>query len=803
MWILAFSCAFVAGVALGATRDPAWLVILCPAVAFAFMLTVRTRTTIALLVAGTVLFSLLGALRYERSIPIDGPSLVSFYNDSGILQLQAVVSEEPEPGGRYTKVLLDEICVQRDGQLEPVKGRVLVTTADPRPLHYGDEVVFQGELESPEFIDDFDYPRYLALSGVYSTAFCASLEVLPSEDSRSIRARLLSFNSRLGTAMASVLPQPEASLAQSLLLGRRGGLPASVTDAFARTGTAHLLAISGLHLGILVAAILAILLGVLGRRHYLYVWLALLALWTYAFFTGMKPPVVRAAIMASTFLLAELAGRQKHAPTALALAAAIMVGIEPQLLWRTSFQLSVLAMGGLVLLFPPLRALLAHLADRVESRFGLRLTAAGTAMDVVAATLAATVAVWPVCAGTFEQFSLVGVPVSLFTLPALPFALGSASFAGVAALLSPEVAAPFAWLAWLFLTYIVKTVKAFSALPWAAVTVTLGAGGVWFLACYYSLISATPLLWQRLRKRGDREQPRAKHVEDAHKAGWLRWALPPLLLTATLTWSAALSAPDGLLHVTFLDVGQGDAVLVRSPSGRTMLVDGGPGGEDTCTLVDNYLPFWDRSLDVVVATHPHADHLAGLLTVAERYHIGVILQPFVESASLVSQEWNHRLVDSSFTVLPVHEGHQMLLGDGTRVEILNPPAEPLSRTLDDTDNNGVVLRVSYGDVSFLLAADIRAEAERNIVLGQGSGLQSSVLKVAHHGSATSSTGQFLHAVQPRTTVISVGEGNTYGHPDADVLSRIDALGMDVLTTKDTGSVEFVTDGRQLWVSTEA
>jgi len=145
----------------------------------------------------------------------------------------------------------------------------------------------------------------------------------------------------------------------------------------------------------------------------------------------------------------------------------------------------------------------------------------------------------------------------------------------------------------------------------------------------------------------------------------------------------------------------------------------------------------------------------------------------------------------------------MLLGDGTRVEILNPPAEPLSRTLDDTDNNGVVLRVSYGDVSFLLAADIRAEAERNIVLGQGSGLQSSVLKVAHHGSATSSTGQFLHAVQPRTTVISVGEGNTYGHPDADVLSRIDALGTDVLATKDTGAVEFVTDGRQLWVSTEA
>jgi len=800
MWILAFSCAFVAGVAIGATGDPAWSAVLCPAIAFAFMLTRRTRTTVAVLLTGALLFALLGAVRYERSLPVEGNSLVSYYNDSGKVELEAIVSEEPEDGGRYTRVVLDDVRIRHDGQIRPVDGRVLVTTADPRPLHYGDAILFSGSLETPQPFDGFDYAGYLALSGVYSTAFHASMEVLPAEDTRPVRARLLAANTTLGKALSRMLPEPEASLAQSLLLGRRGSLPTTVVDAFARTGTAHLLAISGLHLGVVVAAILAVLLGTMGRRYYLYVWLGLAALWTYALFTGMKPPVVRAAIMASTFLVAELAGRQKHAPTALALAAAIMVGIQPQLLWRTSFQLSVLAMGGLVLLFPLFRSLLGRGAAFWESRLGLHLPGGGAATDIVAATLAASVAVLPVCAMTFEQFSIVGVPVSLLTLPVLPLALGSASLAAVVALSSTTLAAPFAWVAWLFLSFIVRTVEAFSALPWAALDVS--ARGGWLLAGYYAILCAVPVLWLKTRRLEDRQRPTPKPASDDNKAWWLGYALPPLVLAATLTWAAVLSAPDGRLHVLFLDVGQGDCVLVQSPTGRTVLIDGGPDGRNACTLIDSHRPFWDRSIDVVVTTHPHVDHLGGLLSVIERYDTGVVLEPAISGDSLMSEEWRRRLGTHDCSSLCVSDGYEVLLGDGTRLEVLNPGNELQLHTSDDLDNNGVVIRLTYGTVSFLLTADIRAEGERQLVHMLGPQLHSQVLKVPHHGSGTSSTEQFVVAVAPRVAVISVGEGNTYGHPHEDVLSRLRTLGVHVLTTQECGTVEFITDGQKLWVSTE-
>ncbi len=797
MWLLACSCAFIAGVAFGATRDFAWFVVLCPAIAFGFLLARRTPAVISLLVVSVAAFALLGAMRYEQSLPTAGPSLISHYNDSAHMILHARVSEEPDYGGRYTQLLLDDIHVEQEGSPFPVHGKVLVTTSDPRPLHYGDTVSFRGSLQTPPQLGDFDYAAYLALRGVYSTAFCTRLEAVPADGYHAL-AQLLSLNSRLGKAMASILPEPEASLAQSILLGRRAGLPDALVDAFARTGTAHLLAISGLHLGILVAAIVTVLLAALGRRRYLYVWIALLALWTYAVFTGLRPPVVRAAIMASTFLLAELTGRQKHAPTALALAAAVMVGIDPRLLWQTSFQLSVLAMGGLVLLYRPIQALLTRLIEQTERRFNVRLSDGGTALDIVAATLAATLTVWPVCAVIFGQVSVLSVPVSLLTLPVLPFALGSAAAASAVALLSPVLAAPLAWVAWLFLTYIVATVEAFSSLPWA---VTEPAAGRWFVAAYLAMLSAIPLVWQRLRRRlAEDRSPRGPEGEGV-KVSRLRWALPPLLLAAVLVWSAVLSAPDGRLHVVFFDVGQGDSILVVSPSGRTVLIDGGQDGRDTCLLIDSHRPFWNRSLDIVVATHPHADHLGGLLSVVERYEVGLVLEPCIPSSTLLSEEWARRLSDSGYTPVCGTAGQEVLLDDAVRLQILNPMQQPLSGTSDDVDNNGVVIRISYEEVSFLFTADIMTETERRLTYTRSSSLDSDVLKAPHHGSSSSSTTQFLAAVSPAVAVISVGQDNPYGHPHEEVLERMGLLGAQILTTAEHGTIEFITDGRELWVST--
>ncbi|MCK9356760.1 MAG: ComEC/Rec2 family competence protein [Dehalococcoidia bacterium] len=797
MWLLAAGCAFVAGVAIAATRDPLWAAVLCPVVGFAFLLSNRTRTTVALLVACVGAFALLGAIRYDESIPEDWNAFVSSWNGSEPVTIQAVVAEEPEQGSRYTQVLLDDVHVEQSDGLRPVEGRVLVTTPDPRPLHYGDTVSLHGSLEEPRQLGDFDYAAYLARQGVYSTLFCQGISVVPTGNRRTVTSTLLSLNRRLGDAMARALPEPESSLAQSLLLGRRGRLPDAVMDAFTRTGTVHLLSISGLHLAVVAAAVLAVILAAAGRRHYLYVCLGIVALWTYALFTGMKPPVVRAAIMLTVFLLAELAGRQRHAPTALALAAAVMVGIEPQVLWQTSFQLSVLAMGGLVLLYGPIRALLVRCLDWVQRHTRMPPIQAGAAADITAATIAATVAVWPASAGTFGQISLVGVPASLLTLPILPFALASASAAAVIALASPILVTPFAWVAWMFLSCIIGVVEALSSISVATTGTQAWADG--FIAGYYAVLVAAAVLWQRSR-RPDDERHAPPAPSPLTRPVVPRWALPSLAMAAVLVWSAVLSAPDGRLHVVFLDVGQGDATLVVTPTGRTVLIDGGADGQQTCTLVDRYLPFWDRSIDVVVATHPHVDHLGGLLSVVERYDVGLVLDSPVESASLPSAEWERRIADSNATREHATAGQELSLGDGTSLTILNPAASVAAGVPDADDNNGVVLRLSYGDVSFLFAADIRAEREVTL-LHRGAALQANVLKVPHHGSNTSACPQFLTAVNPDVAIVSVGAENRYGHPHPSVLEALAASGAAVLTTQDCGTIELVTDGHGLSVRT--
>jgi competence protein ComEC len=211
------------------------------------------------------------------------------------------------------------------------------------------------------------------------------------------------------------------------------------------------------------------------------------------------------------------------------------------------------------------------------------------------------------------------------------------------------------------------------------------------------------------------------------------------------------------------------------------------------------MPFWDRSLDVIVATHPHADHLGGLLTVLERYSTTLILESEHGAMSLLHEEWRRRLLEEPCEWQTLTRGSRLLTDDGATLECLNPPDVLFEQTDDDADNNGVVLKVSYGEVSFLLTADIRAEAERQLVHLHGDTLRSQVLKVAHHGSESSSTSQFLAAVAPAVAVISVGKDNPYGHPHADVIDRLSVLEVDAVTTQDCGSIEFITDGKQLWV----
>jgi len=719
-----------------------------------------------------------------------------------------MVAEEPDIRDRYCLLTFSASEIAVEGEGKDVSGRTLIRVSRYPAYNYGDVLKITGELETPSQSEDFDYKTYLARQGIYSLIYYPSVELLDRGQGIPPLQWIYSLRERLAASLARALPEPQGSLAQAVLLGLRGNIPDSLNAAFSRTGTAHLLAISGLHMSIIIAILLSLGTIVFGRQRSLYIWLTLALTWLYTLLAGMNPPVIRAAIMGSLFIMAVYLGRQGSAIIALAFAAAVMVGIQPGLLWSISFQLSFLAMAGLILLYPYLQEWGRRGVARI---FGDRetLTAAGNMItDVFAASLGATVAVAPLIAYNFGIVSLVGLPATFFMLPALPFIIVTSALTAFVGLVASVAAQILGWLAWLFLSYLVFLVRGFDALPYASLNVATIS--TWYVLGYYAVLAGVIAFLNYRNRLADFSsrltsgmQKVAQGIPKPRLGFSPKWLVLPLLLVAILVWSVALTMPDDKLHVSFLDVGQGDAILIQTPNGQDILIDGGPDPQKINLELSERLPFWDRTIDLVVCTQPQADHVTGLVEVLQRYRVEQVLDPGVLYDSAIYQEWFRLIEYKEIEYNIARAGQEIDLGSGVEIEVLNPPESLWAGTSDDVDNNGVVLRLSWDNVSFLFTADIRAEAEFELI-GQRANLRSTVLKVSHHGSKTSTTLQFLAAADPDVAVICVGADNPFGHPDQEVTDRLtDRLGHDnVYRTDQDGSIEFITDGEKLWVKAE-
>ncbi len=230
-----------------------------------------------------------------------------------------------------------------------------------------------------------------------------------------------------------------------------------------------------------------------------------------------------------------------------------------------------------------------------------------------------------------------------------------------------------------------------------------------------------------------------------------------------------------------------------------MLIDGGPSPRSISLELGRQMPFWDRTIELVILTHPDQDHLAGLVEVLKRYRVEKVLDPNLDSGTPLYGEWQGLVAEKELERITARAGQQIALGEAT-LTVLHPPEALLKDTDEDTDNNGVVLCLKTGNVSFILAADIRREAELHLITRRAV-LKSTVLKVAHHGSDTSTSQEFLSAVDPQIAVLSVGADNKFGHPNPDVVTRLEQqIGADnIYRTDHHGTIQFTTDGEKLWV----
>lgn len=802
MILICLSCAWVAGVLLGSLFDVPWLYSLAGIVPLFLLFFFRSyRKIIILLSLSVIILPLAAAFSYSSQNVFDETDL-RFYNDRGLTELKGTVIEDPDVRDNNTRLMLAVSEISLDGKWQEIDGKALLYLPRYPAYEYGDVLAVSGEPLTPPQLDDFDYRGYLAHQGIYTTVFYPHIEAIDAGQGNILLSWIYSLRNNLSESLTEILPEPQSSLAQGIILGIRGNIPPEISDDFARSGTAHVLAISGLHLSIMAGVMLGVGLWLFGRRYYLYVWLALVAVWLYVVITGMHLPVLRGAIMASMFLFAELLGRQRSAIVALVFAAAVMVGIWPYILGDASFQLSFIAMTGLVFIFPIFRNLGRKITARFFGEEGFTASTANLTVDALSATLGAVIAIWPLVAYYFGIISLIGPLATLLVLPALTGAIVLGGLGALLGLFVLPVAQVIGWIAWLFLSYILLVANGFSA-----GYVEIGSISLVFVWIYYLVLAAA--LWvYRNRERfrfswpGTAARVKSRIKISFESSRMVKLVLLPLLLIAVLVSSAAFTMPDDKLHVIFLDVGEGDAILVQKGN-RQILIDGGPRPLAVNLELGEQMPFWDRTIDMVILTHPHQDHLGGLTEVLKRYNVEQVLHPDIDYPLPLYDEWRAQIEADGIRPIIACAGQRIDMGDGIIIDVLSPPALHLYGTESDVDNNGIVLKISDGTVSFLLTADIMQEAEGELTINRAN-LECTVLKVGHHGSDTSTTPEFMAVASPRIAVICVGADNKFGHPDDDVLARLTQfVGEDYIYRTDLqGTIEFITDGERLWVEVE-
>jgi len=257
------------------------------------------------------------------------------------------------------------------------------------------------------------------------------------------------------------------------------------------------------------------------------------------------------------------------------------------------------------------------------------------------------------------------------------------------------------------------------------------------------------------------------------------------------------SQKDGLLKIYFLDVGQGDAIFIETPNGNQVLIDGGPDDKVVQELA-KVMPFYDREIDIIVATHPHSDHIAGLISVLERYDVKNILQAREDYNSPVVPVWLEAVRNEEANEMEAVSGRVIDLGNETTLTIIHPFVSVAGTLLKNPHDAVVVSILKYGSFEVILTGDMEAKVERRLILS-GYDLKSDILKVGHHGSKTSTTSEFLSAVFPELAFIQVGTKNRYGHPSTEVLSRLENFGIKYYRTDLDGTIKVVSDGENYQV----
>ena len=557
----------------------------------------------------------------------------------------------------------------------------------------------------------------------------------------------------------------DGPMARALVIADQHDIARDVRDRFADAGIIHMVSVSGLHVSIIAGALVAMLsaVGASKRRADLGA-LALLA--GYIVFIGAPPPAVRSAAMLGLTVMARVVQRPTSVWAIWAVGSGVSL-LEPRVALDLGWQLSASGMAGLLA------------SGGLMARWEIELGGWKRAiLDNVVATAVASAVTGPISAWSFGRISVAAVATNIAAAPLFNIAQPML-FASVALFPLPLLGGFVADAARSALFLIDLVAKAGAAIPYGVLLVEPTAATAVLMA-----VAATGVVVACT----SRFPRRASGV-----------ALGAVVVAA---WWPALRPGSGQLELHALDVGQGDAIALRSPKGRWLLVDAGGAwatGDAAAMTVWPHLRRRGGRVTYLAMSHPHADHIGGVRTLLERADVDTLWDSGFVGTSAMYHEALRQAREQGVSWKRAQAGDTLLF-DGVQVRVLAPAATWLERQ-DNPNEASLVLLVTYGEVRMLLTGDAETGEETWLVEQYGNGLAADVLKVGHHGSNTSSSPAFLAAVAPRLAVISVGVANDYGHPSPEVLEALDASGAQVLRTDHEGTIMLSTDGRSIDVTT--
>lgn len=718
----------------------------------------------------------LGAARYQYSVPKFDAFHIAFYNDRDYdLLITGYLVEPPDYRDNYTNLRLEVERVDTgDGDL-PVHGLILVRASNNQTYEYGERLRLRGRLKTPPEGEDFSYRDYLAAQHIHSYMTSAVVTKLPGNGGNPVSRALYAFKEQSLTNVYRLFPDPESSLLAGILLGVDTGLTRELQEAFKNTGTAHIIAISGFNISIIAALFVTFFSRFFGARNGAI--LAVIGIALYTVLVGGDAAVVRAAIMGSLALFARQVGRRQFALNTLLAVALIMNLWNPLYLWDVGFQLSFFATLGLILYAEPF----SQFANRIITKYFPTSTAERFAQlfsEFVLLTLAAQLTTIPIMAYHFQRISLVSFIANPFILPAQPAVMILGGIAVVLSVVWFPLGQIAAWIAWPFAVYTIRMVEIFDRVPHG--NIFLGDFSIWFVILFYAALFAVTFGWSGFGERIRLLGQRAGAV--AAGSGFVILTIALLLI-----WRAAAAIPDGLLHVTFLDVGSADGILIETPSGKTVLIN---GGERVTTLSDQLgrrISSFNRKLDWLIVAATNEEDVAALPRVLERYPPDAVLWSGNRQASFSAGVLNEYLNIKGVPVTEARKDQTLDLGEGARLTVLT------------TGPRGAVLLLEYQNFRALLPVGMSFEALDELGYGEEVG-PVSVLLLADSGYAVSNPEDWVYNLYPELIVLSVSAADRNGMPDGETLEIVKDF--ELFRTDRNGWIEISTNGVQMWVDVE-